>query len=167
MVRKADQLTGVRGGTHGDFEIGAGITQSVMDVLRSSPNWNILRSAQKEAIHMIIHKIHRIVSGDPDHPDHWDDIEGYAALGAPLKGETTMAPRKAAKPQKAAKATKVAKAAKTAARKVSKAAKAPRKAAGGGRVLLDDPHNTARRLRAQQRREEAAKAAKKAGRKAS
>lgn len=165
MGKKSEELTGTRGGTHGDFEIGASITQGIMGILGGSPNWTDLRPAQREAIHMIVHKIHRIVSGDPNHPDHWDDIEGYAALGAPSRGEVTMAPRKAAKPQKAAKkaAKKVAKAASKSARKVSKAPKA----AGGGRVLRDDPKNTARRLRAQQLREEAAKTAKKAGRKAS
>lgn len=30
---------------------------------------------------MILAKIARIVSGDPNHADHWDDIAGYALLG--------------------------------------------------------------------------------------
>lgn len=34
----------------------------------------------REAIHMMQHKIARIISGDPFEPDHWLDIEGYARL---------------------------------------------------------------------------------------
>lgn len=44
-----------------------------------------LGAARTEALGMILAKIARIVSGDPNHPDHWDDIAGYAMLG---KGES-------------------------------------------------------------------------------
>lgn len=33
-----------------------------------------------EALDMILHKIGRIVAGDPMHADHWHDIAGYALL---------------------------------------------------------------------------------------
>jgi hypothetical protein len=36
---------------------------------------------------MIIHKIGRIVTGNPDVPDHWLDIEGYARLVRDRLGE--------------------------------------------------------------------------------
>lgn len=29
---------------------------------------------------MILHKCGRILSGDPNEPDHWRDIEGYARI---------------------------------------------------------------------------------------
>ena len=32
---------------------------------------------------MILHKIGRILAGDPNHKDHWVDIAGYANL--PIK----------------------------------------------------------------------------------
>jgi hypothetical protein len=35
-----------------------------------------------EALHMICHKIGRIVNGDPDYADSWIDIAGYAQLVA-------------------------------------------------------------------------------------
>jgi hypothetical protein len=35
---------------------------------------------QTEALHMICHKIGRIVNGDPDYDDSWRDIAGYAQL---------------------------------------------------------------------------------------
>jgi hypothetical protein len=38
---------------------------------------------------MIVHKIGRIVNGNPDKVDHWDDIAGYATLVSDrLKGNT-------------------------------------------------------------------------------
>ena len=50
MGKKSEELTGTRGGTHGDFEIGAGITQGVMDILSSSPNWTGLPARSKERL---------------------------------------------------------------------------------------------------------------------
>jgi hypothetical protein len=35
---------------------------------------------QREAIDMIMVKLSRILCGDPNHKDHWDDIAGYAML---------------------------------------------------------------------------------------
>jgi hypothetical protein len=35
---------------------------------------------QWEALEMIVHKIGRIVNGNPDVTDHWVDIAGYATL---------------------------------------------------------------------------------------
>ena len=35
---------------------------------------------QWEALEMIVHKIGRIVNGNPDKVDHWVDIAGYAKL---------------------------------------------------------------------------------------
>ena len=35
---------------------------------------------QWEALEMIVHKIGRIVNGNPDKVDHWTDIAGYAKL---------------------------------------------------------------------------------------
>ena len=39
-------------------------------------------SRQAEAMDMIIHKIGRIINGNPDVVDHWLDIAGYAQLVA-------------------------------------------------------------------------------------
>jgi hypothetical protein len=43
-------------------------------------NYGQLSAVQKEALDMICSKISRILSGNPDFPDHWLDIEGYARL---------------------------------------------------------------------------------------
>lgn len=71
-------LTGARPKTHGNFAEGAAITQGVMKLIMGGVKWERMNAAKKEALHMIVHKIHRIVTGDPNHLDHWNDIAGYA-----------------------------------------------------------------------------------------
>lgn len=66
--------------THGSFIENGRIMQALKDVARSGVNWHRLTPYQKEAIDMNMHKIGRILSGDPDCPDHWRDISGYATL---------------------------------------------------------------------------------------
>lgn len=41
-----------------------------------------LDSDQLDALQMIAVKIARIINGDPDYPDSWRDIAGYATLVA-------------------------------------------------------------------------------------
>lgn len=80
------ELLKERGKTHGDFRHHAGITQSLKDTMRHSPSWEMLTYMQKEGIEMILHKLGRIGSGNPNHKDHWDDIAGYATLVAERLG---------------------------------------------------------------------------------
>jgi hypothetical protein len=67
--------------THGDFATHAHIAQALKDAafIRGK---DTLSFTQREALEMILHKIARIVNGDPNHKDHWDDIAGYATLAA-------------------------------------------------------------------------------------
>jgi hypothetical protein len=37
---------------------------------------------QREAIDMIIHKLGRIINGNPDKVDSWRDVAGYSTLVA-------------------------------------------------------------------------------------
>ena len=76
-----------RKGTHGSFEDNASFMQPAKELMRQSRNWNSLSNTQKEALEMIIHKIGRIVSGNANHKDHWDDIGGYAELEAKILHE--------------------------------------------------------------------------------
>ena len=78
--RKSKNPTLVRPTTHGDFTDGAKFTQSVMRAAAEAPSWKLLTDVQKEAFHHIIQKLQRIVCGDPNHPDHWDDVSGYALI---------------------------------------------------------------------------------------
>ena len=69
-----------RSKTHGDFTENAEIMQQLKYVCHLSPNWknNKLSVVQQEAIDMICHKLGRILAGDPNHADHWLDVQGYA-----------------------------------------------------------------------------------------
>jgi len=75
-----DTILAERAKSHGDYRDHARVTQSILDTLRSGPKWDVLNFCQKESLHMFAHKMGRIVAGDPNHKDHWDDIGGYAKL---------------------------------------------------------------------------------------
>lgn len=81
-----EQILAERGKIYGDFTKHAEITQTIKAVInlnnvrpdggpKLSPN-------QQEALEMIAHKIGRILNGDPNYRDSWDDIAGYAKLAA-------------------------------------------------------------------------------------
>jgi hypothetical protein len=67
---------------HGDYKDVSRISQSLKEVFRSGPNWSKLPDAHKEALEMLAVKTARILTGDSGLRDHWDDIGGYAGLGA-------------------------------------------------------------------------------------
>lgn len=67
--------------THGDYTVNAGIAQGIKAVLHGSPEYLTKLSApQKESAELIATKFGRIVSGDPNFAEHWEDIAGYATL---------------------------------------------------------------------------------------
>ena len=71
-----------RAKTHGDFRQVAAVAQNLKDILAhglSAKELN-LSAVQAEAIEVICSKLARIVCGNPDEPDHWLDIQGYAEL---------------------------------------------------------------------------------------
>lgn len=80
MADATDTLLAERGKTHGDYSDHARITQRLKDVMKASPKWGELSDIQKETLEMNAHKVGRVLSGDPNHLDHWDDIAGYARL---------------------------------------------------------------------------------------
>lgn len=69
-----------RGNRYGTFKDNAATTQALEDVCRQGPSWDTLSAHHKEAIHMICHKLARIVNGDPNYDDSWVDIAGYSQL---------------------------------------------------------------------------------------
>lgn len=76
-----DQLLTEREKTHGRYTEFATMSQTLKKALTGGRNWLSLTDAQREALEMIQFKVARVLSGDPDFPDHWDDIAGYAKLG--------------------------------------------------------------------------------------
>lgn len=80
----ACQLVAARQITHGDFRRTGGIAHRLKTCLADEIVQAGLPSRiapdQREALDMILAKIARIISGDPNHADHWRDISGYSQL---------------------------------------------------------------------------------------
>lgn len=79
---EVDTTLAERQKTHGDFETHAKISQSFKDVINLCEGSYELNCTQAEALDMIVHKIARILNGNPNTHDHWHDIAGYATLVA-------------------------------------------------------------------------------------
>jgi hypothetical protein len=79
-----EDLLKERGGRYGKFTDHAFVTQALLGFVGNELERRDkqLQSDQKEALHMIFHKIGRIVNGDPNYSDSWHDIAGYAKLVA-------------------------------------------------------------------------------------
>ena len=85
-----DAILAERGARYGKFEDHAriaGILKHEMRQFRrrgeTTPMaWDGLAYDQQEALEMIAHKIGRILNGDPNYPDNFLDIAGYATLVA-------------------------------------------------------------------------------------
>lgn len=69
-----------RGKRYGKFVGHADITQRLKGEMANSRNWATLDADMKEALEMVVHKIGRILNGDPAYDDSWRDIAGYARL---------------------------------------------------------------------------------------
>jgi hypothetical protein len=68
--------------TQGNFSKQADTAQELKTALhRGLEERGVSVSAdQLEAMHMICSKMSRIIHGNPNEPDHWRDIAGYATL---------------------------------------------------------------------------------------
>ena len=73
-------LLNERAKTHGDFAETARMSQALKSLMGTGYRYPELSDVQCEALDMIAVKIARILAGDPDQPDHWRDIAGYAQL---------------------------------------------------------------------------------------
>ena len=77
-----DTTIAQRGKEYGEFHEGAEVMQELKQVILSQlgQRGKQLLPLQQEALDMICHKMGRIINGNPDNPDHWLDIAGYAKL---------------------------------------------------------------------------------------
>ncbi len=86
MAQTTEELLTERGKVHGKYLDHAHATQALKTILRIELQRRAARGqpplslCQIESLDMIVHKIGRILAGDADHADHWDDIAGYAKL---------------------------------------------------------------------------------------
>jgi hypothetical protein len=69
-----------RGGNYGHFKDNAETVQALKQIMELSGRWSMLPPVHREALHMIVHKIGRILHGDPMYKDSFVDIIGYTQL---------------------------------------------------------------------------------------
>lgn len=83
-----------RGSRYGDFTDHALLAQSLQDEMRKFTKyiengqgtkilvapWGNLDPVKRQALTVIMDKVARILSGDPEYKDNWHDIQGYAKL---------------------------------------------------------------------------------------
>lgn len=77
-----DKTLDARALNYGTFKDGAALMQSIKRTMaaHAATHNKTFADDQWEALEMIVHKIGRIVNGNPDVTDHWVDIAGYATL---------------------------------------------------------------------------------------
>lgn len=78
-----DMTLAERGSRYGSFQGHAQLAQDLKYVLAKRGFYqgtNKFTPVHREAMDMILHKIARIVNGDPNYDDSWRDIAGYAQL---------------------------------------------------------------------------------------
>lgn len=77
---EVNQTLATRGQNYGKFSGVAEIEQGFKTLLRAAPNWDKLSADKKSALEMIVHKMARVLNGNPEYSDSWHDIAGYAKL---------------------------------------------------------------------------------------
>ena len=79
-----DETLDERAQDYGKFKDGAALMQGIKRLLADHARMHNKTFAddQWEALEMIVHKMARIVNGNPDKVDSWTDIAGYAKLVA-------------------------------------------------------------------------------------
>lgn len=80
-MAERDPLLQERQKTHGSFKQNAELSQAMKLAFRHG-GVTPQKAEHREALDMIALKISRILSGQAHYKDHWDDIAGYAKLGA-------------------------------------------------------------------------------------
>lgn len=94
-MNERDPLLQTREQTHGNFTYNAVWAQCLRDMFRNGcidvngmesndPNWDQLPARHREALDAIALKLSRILSGQSNFKDHWDDIAGYAKLASEI-----------------------------------------------------------------------------------
>lgn len=84
MTNDLNQILTERGDRYGTFQGHAQISRTFKRMADgfAADRGKVLADDQQEALDMIFHKIARVLNGDPDYADSWQDIAGYAQLVA-------------------------------------------------------------------------------------
>lgn len=75
-----DNTLDERENTYGNYLEQTKISNRIKKAMTFSTNYENLAPDQADALMMIAVKVSRILNGDPDYPDNWHDIAGYATL---------------------------------------------------------------------------------------
>lgn len=77
-----NETLGQRGSRHGRMQDNALLTQALMEsvLYAAHDSGRVLTPMHVECLHMIMHKVSRMVCGDPLYADNPHDIAGYALL---------------------------------------------------------------------------------------
>lgn len=75
-----EEVLNQRQATYGSFTKNAEVSQMIKYFMTQGTNYKQMPMAHREALEMIVHKIARIVNGDPNYIDNWVDIIGYSQL---------------------------------------------------------------------------------------
>jgi hypothetical protein len=78
MGRGSEVIIQERGKTHGNWVHQSRMANALKTIVNSR---GTLTASHAEALDMICVKVARIICGNPNCADHWDDIAGYAILG--------------------------------------------------------------------------------------
>jgi len=79
-MNKTDKILKERGDRYGVFKDHAKICQDLKGVMLATDGWDYLSPSQAQALEVIADKIARMLNGDPNYDDNWQDIIGYAQL---------------------------------------------------------------------------------------
>ena len=75
-----EEVLNQRQATYGSFTKNAEVSQMLKYFMTQGTNYKQMSVPHREALEMIVHKIARIVNGDPNYIDNWIDICGYSQL---------------------------------------------------------------------------------------
>lgn len=75
-----DETIDTRAKEYGDFSDMAAFAQEVEMVAMRYPGYALMTPVEREGLHMIIHKMGRMLAGNPHNRDNWHDIQGYAKM---------------------------------------------------------------------------------------
>lgn len=68
--------------THGIYKNTAATSQAIKQIFYASKNWDSITDSQRESLEMIAVKLARILNGNAQYRDHWDDVVGYSQLAS-------------------------------------------------------------------------------------
>lgn len=81
LLQKYDnEILEAREKSYGSYSANAHLIQQLKKHARGMSGWERLASSKQQSIDMIFTKIGRIITGNSNQQDSWDDIAGYAEL---------------------------------------------------------------------------------------